>query len=246
MYDIIGDVHGCYPELLALLEKIDYKPHTESGYTHPRHRKLVFVGDLTDRGPASLQVIALVTHLVKNKQALYVPGNHCDTLYRWMMGRNVQVKHGLETTVAELKNVSAEERKHTIHAFTKLVQHSSYYLTLDQSKLIVAHAGMKTSLFGRQDKEVRKFCLYGDITGKKDADGFPIRGDWAQHYKGKRWIIYGHTPVLKPRQVNRTINIDTGCVFGGSLTALHYPEFKFESVPSSMPYVPEKFRLDNG
>jgi protein phosphatase len=108
----------------------------------------------------------------------------------------------------------------------------------------VSHAGIKSDLIGKHTKAVRRFCLYGDITGEKHADGSPVRRDWARHYNGEAWIVYGHTPVKKPRFVNRTVNIDTGCVFGGALTALRYPEMTFEQVSSSLPFIPEKFRLD--
>jgi len=88
--------------------------------------------------------------------------------------------------------------------------------------------------------------LYGDITGEKHPDGSPVRRDWAQYYKGKPYIVYGHTPVREVRKVGRTYNIDTGAVFGGKLSALRFPEFEIISVPSSMPFVAEKFReLDN-
>jgi protein phosphatase len=112
---------------------------------------------------------------------------------------------------------------------------------LDEGRLIVSHAGIRQDMIGRSDKAVKTFCLYGDITGEKREDGTPVRRDWAQHYTGRSWIVYGHTPVEKPRFLNRTVNIDTGCVFGGHLTGLRYPELTFEMVPSSLPYVPEKF-----
>ncbi|CAN0329423.1 unnamed protein product, partial [Chrysoparadoxa australica] len=74
-------------------------------------------------------------------------------------------------------------------------------------------------------------------------DGYHVRRDWAKQYRGKAWIVYGHTPVKEPRVINNTINIDTGAVFGNKLTALRYPEIKTVSVEyTSMPYISEKFR----
>lgn len=243
MYDIVGDIHGCYRELLCLLDQLGYEER-EGVYTHPQGRKLVFLGDLTDRGPESLRVIRLVTRLVKHKQALYVPGNHCNKLYRFLLGRNVQVTHGLETTVEELTNVSKELRTKISRDFIHLYEQAPLYLVLDEGKLVVAHAGITENLIGQHNRKVKTFVLYGDITGEKDENGFPIRRDWAKKYTGKSWIVYGHTPVKEPRFVNRTVNIDTGCVFGGHLTGLRYPEMTYEMVPSSMPFVAEKFRLD--
>jgi protein phosphatase len=243
MYDIIGDIHGCYNELLQLFDKLGYIEQNQQ-FIHPKGRKLVFVGDLMDRGPNSIKVIQLVTRLVREDLALYVPGNHCDKLYRLFLGRDVQVTHGLETTVAELGKLSSETKQQVKKNFIHLVENAPLYLVLDKGQLIVSHAGIHQDLIGLQNKKVRTFCLYGDITGEKDETGFPIRRDWAQNYTGKSWIIYGHTPVKQPRFINNTVNIDTGCVFGGHLTGLRYPEMTFELIPSSLPFVAEKFRLD--
>lgn len=243
MYDIIGDIHGCYSELLQLFDKLGYIERNQL-YINPLGRKLVFVGDLMDRGPNSIKVIQLVTRLVSEELALYVPGNHCDKLNRLFLGRDVQVTHGLETTVDELGKLSSETKQQVKKDFINLVENAPLYLVLDEGQLIVSHAGIRQDLIGQYNKKVRTFCLYGDITGEKDKTGFPIRRDWSQEYTGESWIIYGHTPVKQPRFINRTVNIDTGCVFGGQLTGLSYPEMTFELVPSSLPFVAEKFRLD--
>lgn len=95
--DIIGDVHGCYDELVKLLKKLRYEQKNKM-WMHPAGRKLVFLGDITDRGPASLKVIELVHSLYKDGLAYYTPGNHCNKLYRYFLGNKVQVTHGLETT----------------------------------------------------------------------------------------------------------------------------------------------------
>jgi len=129
--------------------------------------------------------------------------------------------------------------------FIHLVETSPLYVVLDEGNLIVSHAGIRQDLIGQKNQRVKTFCLYGDITGETDATGFPIRKDWAQDYEGDSLIVYGHSPVKQPRFVNQTINIDTGCVFGGHLTGLRYPELTFEMIPSSLPLVAEKFRLKN-
>ncbi|MBU8906898.1 bis(5'-nucleosyl)-tetraphosphatase PrpE [Desertibacillus haloalkaliphilus] len=240
-YDVIGDIHGCYDEFVSLTKKLGYNWEEEVP-VHPGNRKLVFVGDLTDRGPQSVKTMETVIALVKKGLAYYVPGNHCDKLYRYFLGRNVQITHGLETTVAELEALDKKSYAKISDEFRQLVEDAPLYLELDDGQLIVAHAGIRGDYIGRHDKKVKTFVLYGDITGEKNEDGTPVRRDWAKHYKNDAWIIYGHTPVKIPRKINYTINIDTGCVFGGQLTACRYPEIETVSVDSSLPLVEEKFR----
>lgn len=239
--DIIGDIHGCLEELLELLEVLGYQ-NKGSQWVHPDNRKLVFIGDLMDRGPSSLKVIELVYQLVtKDKLAKYIPGNHCDKLYRYFLGNNVKIQHGLETTVEEYQALNKKEQVAITNKMIRLYEQAPLYLEIPEVNAVIAHAGIKESLIGRNDKKVKTFVLYGDITGEKLPDGRPVRRDWAKHYTGDRWIVYGHTPVLEPRFVNKTVNIDTGCVFGNKLTAFRLPEEKIISVPSKQPFNEEKF-----
>lgn len=240
--DVIGDIHGCYEEFVTLTKKLGYEWNHDIP-VHPEDRVLAFVGDLTDRGPESIKVINTVHKLVmEEKKAYYCPGNHCNKLYRYFLGRKVQTTHGLETTVAEYQALTPKERNLVNNRFTRLYESSPLYLQLDEGKLIVSHAGIQEDYIGRTDKKVQTFVLYGDITGETNPDGTPVRRDWAKNYSGSRWIVYGHTPVKEPRRIGNTINIDTGAVFGNKLTAFRYPELETVSVPSSMPYVEEKFR----
>nr|WP_096189367.1 bis(5'-nucleosyl)-tetraphosphatase PrpE [Evansella halocellulosilytica] len=240
LYDIIGDIHGCYDEMLDLLQKLGY--HMYKGeLIHSSKRKPVFLGDLTDRGPQSVSVIKGVARWVKNGQAYYCPGNHCNKLYRYLLGRNVVINNGLETTVEELQQRSNDDREKISSSFIELYEQSPLYLQLDDNKLIVAHAGIRPDYIGKDHKKVKTFVLYGDITGEKHPDGRPIRRDWSSKYHFDSFIVYGHTPVKEARKVGQTINIDTGCVFGNKLTALQWPEKNVVSVPSNQPYVAEKF-----
>lgn len=243
--DIIGDVHGCFDELCHLFNRLGYKKE-QNIFIHPEKRVPVFLGDITDRGPASLAVVHLVYDMVVNKKtAHYVPGNHCNKLYRFFLGNNVMHRYGLETTVAEYKALNPRDQKKIRHQFMTLYEQAPLYLQLPEVHAVIAHAGIKEDYIGRTDKKVKSFVLYGDVSGASHADGRPIRGDWAQHYKGEDWIVYGHTPVKEPRIVNKTINIDTGCVFGNALTAFQLPEEKIVTVPSKQPYIAEKFTYFN-
>lgn len=240
--DIIGDIHGCYREFIELTQKLGYA--WKAGIpVNPQGRKLAFVGDLTDRGPESLKTAELVwTLVIEQDLAYYVPGNHCNKLYRYLLGNKVQITHGLETTVSEFSALGSKEQSTFREKFQQLYDSSPLYHVLDNGKLVIAHGGIREDYIGENNSKVKTFVLYGDITGQSNPDGTPVRRDWAKKYSGKATIVYGHTPVKEPRIINNTYNIDTGAVFGGSLTALRYPEMELISIPSTMPYVAEKFR----
>ncbi|MBP1947221.1 bis(5'-nucleosyl)-tetraphosphatase PrpE [Virgibacillus litoralis] len=239
--DVIGDVHGCMEELQELFHTLGYR-YERRIFLHPDGRTPVFLGDITDRGPHSIALIKLVYDMViVHKKARYVPGNHCNKLYRYFLGNDVKQRYGLETTVAEYTSLPKSEQQTVKEQFIELYENTPLYLEIPEVKTIVAHAGIKEEYIGRTDKRVKTFVLYGDITGKFDEDGRPIRRDWAQDYQGSYWIVYGHTPIKQPRTINKTINIDTGCVFGNMLTAFRLPEEKVVSVQSKQPLVEEKF-----
>ncbi|MGN7407747.1 bis(5'-nucleosyl)-tetraphosphatase PrpE [Sporosarcina sp. SAFN-010] len=243
MFDIIGDIHGCYDELLDLLDTLGYS--LKSGIPiHPSGREIAFVGDGMDRGPSSLQVMQLLFAMQDKGQLIYSPGNHCNKLYRFAKGNDVQQTHGLETTVAELDSLPKEKRAQTLKRYRQFYEELPLYHQLDSEKLIIAHAGLPEQLIGAPpSRTVRTFVLYGDISGKTLSDGRPERRDWAKSYHGTPWIVYGHTPVEEPRFKHHTVNIDTGCVFGGKLTALRWPELETVSVASKQPFQPEKFTV---
>lgn len=230
-FDIIGDVHGCYDELMSLLEELGYQV-SEGAARHPEGRKLVFLGDIVDRGPGIVDVLQLVMASVEAGTALAVPGNHDIKLVRKLSGRDVQITHGLEDSLSQLAAEPDEFREQVRQFLDGLVSH----YVLDGGKLVVAHAGMKEEMQGRGSGKVRDFAMYGETTGETDEFGLPVRYNWASEYRGKASVVYGHTPVPEADWLNRTINIDTGCVFGGSLTALRYPEKEIVSVPATRVY----------
>jgi protein phosphatase len=236
-FDVVGDVHGCREELLALLEKLGYEA-TEAGsggapgFRHPQGRKAVFLGDLVDRGPDTPGVLRTVMAMVEGGAALCVPGNHDVKLMRKLRGRNVRITHGLAESLAQLEGEDEGFRAKVAAFIDRLVSH----YVLDDGKLVVAHAGMKEPLQGRGSARVRDFALYGETTGETDEFGLPVRYDWAAEYRGRATVVYGHTPVPEPEWLNGTLCIDTGCVFGGRLTALRYPERETVSVPAARTY----------
>ncbi len=235
-FDIIGDVHGCFEELVELLGKLGYETGKSAGaWHHPEGRKMVFVGDLVDRGPKIPEVIRLVMDSVNFGSALCVPGNHDMKFMRKIWGKDVQITHGLADSLAQFEAYEQHYRGFSRVAADFIHKLVSHYL-LDDGKLVVAHAGMKESMQGRGSGAVREFALFGETTGETDEFGLPVRYNWAAEYRGAALVVYGHTPVPEPEWLNRTMNIDTGCVFGGKLTALRYPERELVSVQAREVY----------
>ena len=239
-FDIIGDLHGCFDELVELLTQLGYSVEKQSNVPGslaysvkpPEGRKVVFLGDLVDRGPKIPEVLRLVMSMVQAGTALCVPGNHDIKLMRKLRGKDVQITHGLADSLQQLDKESPEFRAQVSDFLDELVSH----YVLDEGKLVVAHAGMKEEMQGRGSGKVRDFALYGETTGETDEFGLPVRYNWAAEYRGKAMVVYGHTPVPQPDWLNRTINIDTGCVFGGNLTALRYPEKELVAVAARETY----------
>jgi protein phosphatase len=232
-FDIIGDVHGCHAELTELLRELGYQL-TAGGLmaTPPDGRRAVFVGDYGDRGPDTPAVLKLVMSMAEAGSAICLPGNHDIKLVRKLKGREVQITHGLEETLQQFDGESEAFREQAREFLDRLVSH----VVLDDGKLVVAHAGMKEAYQGRSSGRVRDFALFGETTGETDEFGLPVRLAWAADYRGRAAVVYGHTPVRDAEWLNDTINIDTGCVFGGRLTALRWPERELISIPARRTY----------
>ncbi|MET9950492.1 polynucleotide kinase-phosphatase [Streptomyces sp. NPDC006339] len=222
-FDIIGDIHGCRSELETLLGKLGYV----DGH-HPEGRTAVFVGDLVDRGPDSPGVLRRVMSMVAAGDALCVPGNHENKLGRWLRGRKVQQTHGLAETIEQLEREPEEFRAQVTEFIDGLVSH----YVLDEGRLVVCHAGLPEKYHGRTSGRVRSHALYGDTTGETDEFGLPVRYPWAEDYRGRATVVYGHTPVPTTSWINNTICLDTGAVFGGKMTALRWPERELVDVPA--------------
>ena len=234
-FDVVGDVHGCHGELVSLLGALGWSVAPDGlDAHHPDGRTAVFLGDLVDRGPATPAVLRLVMQMVASGAALCIPGNHENKLKRALDGRNVTVSHGLAESLKQLGDEpDAEAFGNEVRRFVDgLVSHA----VLDDGALVVAHAGLPEAFHNRSSGAVRSFALYGDTTGETDEFGLPVRYPWADDYRGKAAVVYGHTPVPEAVWHNNTICLDTGCVFGGSLTALRWPERELVSVPAAATY----------
>ncbi len=246
-FDIIGDVHGCAGELEQLLTSLGYAvrrsedPENGPSYdvTPPEGRTALFLGDLVDRGPRTPDVLRLVMGMVEAGTGHCILGNHEAKLLRKLNGRNVKIAHGLAETLEQLAAEPPAFSEKVAGFIDGLISH----FWLDQGRLAVAHAGLQGEMMGRSSGAVRAFALYGETTGETDEFGLPVRYNWAKEYRGQTKIVYGHTPVPEAEWLNGTICIDTGCVFGGKLTALRYPEMELVSVPAAEVYCEPMRRL---
>lgn len=244
-FDIIGDIHGCCDELEQLLDKLGYRTittdehdplWTNAVYSHPEGRRVIFLGDLVDRGPRILDVVRIVRNMVQQGTGFCIPGNHDMKLLRKLRGKNVQITHGLAQSINEIESLPDDMREAFCKQLSQFLDSLVSHYVFDQGRLVVAHAGMKEEMQGRGSGKVREFALYGETTGETDEFGLPVRYNWAAEYRGSAMVVYGHTPVPEPEWLNRTVNIDTGCVFGGKLTALRFPEKEYVSVSAKRAY----------
>lgn len=239
-FDIIGDVHGCHDELEELLELLGYTQDPEAGRRHPAGRRAMFVGDLVDRGPGVVEVVSLVMRMVAAGAALCVPGNHDIKLMRALEDHPVTIAHGLEESLRQISALPAEESQRFVVEYCAFVRAMPPYAVLEGGALVVAHAGMPEEYQGRVSHRIRAYAFYGDPTGEYDQYGRPIRYDWAADYRGQAAVVYGHTPHKEATWINNTVNLDTGCVHGGRLTAARWPERDLVSVAAHGVYAPRK------
>ena len=234
-FDIIGDVHGCIDELIGLMRELGYnvdKEGKEWQVCHEEKRKLVFVGDLVDRGPANIECVRLVSDAKKAGIAYVVEGNHEAKLRRALRGHDVKQTHGLEETMKEVEALDDTGRAE----IGKRLEGTLSHVVLDEGRLVVAHAGLPEEMHLGVGGRVNAFAKYGETSGESDAYGLPVRHAWADRYEGEATVVYGHTVTPEAQWVGNTICIDTGCVFGGKLTALRWPERTLVERPAARTY----------
>ena len=230
--DFIGDIHGCYDEMLSLITQLGYEKQGDV-YRHPQGRKLVSLGDIMSRGPRSLDALAFWHRQLAANEGYMIDSNHGWKVARWLNGQNVSMQHGDELLVEEFEAYEQQYGTEQTAALKKqyaamLLAAPSHYIFTEngQPVLVATHAGIRDRYIGKQSRRISDFCRYGDVQGTHD-NGRPIRGEWYAQYSSPLTVIWGHEPKLEPMQTNHTINIDQGCVFGGKLTAYRYPEKTF-------------------
>lgn len=234
-WDIISDLHGCWEELSTLMDKLGHQWDGSGAIHKPCDgRKIIFLGDITDRGPYSLACFMYAKMMVERGYASWVLGNHDSKLMRWAAGRGVKLSHGLAKTVHEFEQAGVDKKQ--VAEFLGSLPH---YLSLDDGKLVCVHGAWRDGLEKEKQGTIRSWCLYAPTTGKTLPNGMPDRIDWVTPRVVKDespWIVYGHQPYKEARLQNKTAGIDTSCVFGGKLTAMRWPEMELVDVPAKQQY----------
>lgn len=240
--DIIGDIHGCYEEMIELLERLEYKEDEKGLYKHPEGRQLISVGDVLSRGPESLKTMRFWKKHVDAGIARMIDSNHGWKIARYLDGRKVTLSHGDENIAAELEafalEAGDEEAKGLRDELKQFLLSAPSHLLFGRNgvrRVVVTHAGIRDEYIGKQSKRIQDFCRYGDTDGM-DGKGAPVRKEWYVEHESGEIIVWGHDPRPFPTVVKNTVNIDQGAVFGGSLTAYRYPEGKFVSVKAKRDY----------
>ncbi|UQZ35011.1 polynucleotide kinase-phosphatase [Paenibacillus sp. PK3_47] len=241
-FDVIGDIHGCYDEMLELLGQLGYTPDDEGLFRHPDGRTLISAGDVMSRGPKSLETLSFWKQHCDAGAARMIDSNHGWKIARYLDGRSVTLSHGDEKFAAELAQYARDNGDGAADAFKKemkqfLLSAPSHLVLCSNGvrRVVVAHAGIRDEYIGKQSRRISDFCRYGDTEGT-DGSGKPVRKEWYVEHDSGELIVWGHDPRPYPAVVKNTINIDQGAVFGGALTAYRYPEGQFVSVKAQQDY----------
>lgn len=231
--DVIGDLHGCYDELVGLLERLGHGDMILEDRLDAPEPRVIFVGDLVDRGDRNLDTFDLVVELVERGEALCVIGNHDRRFARWLRGDDVALTHGLADTVAEFEQLTKEEQRAFRQRALAFYDSLPSAIRFDGGRAVVVHAAWRPGMKVEENpKKVYYYAMYGPTTGRKTPEGYPERLDWASKYRGPEHVVFGHQVYKVPYINPFATGIDTGCVFGGGLTALRWPEKELVTEPS--------------
>lgn len=231
--DVIGDLHGCLSELTSLLQLLGHDRILDARY-RPDTPDLIFVGDLVDRGDRNLETLLVIIDLVERGAAKCVLGNHDYRFARWLKDDHVAVTHGLDVTVEEFLRFPEEEQQELREKVLRFYDTLPSVVRFDKGRGVVVHAAWRPTMKVEEDpKRIFYYAMYGPTTGETTDEGYPVRYNWSPVYRGPEHAIFGHQVYPKPNEQPFATGIDTGCVFGGALTALRWPSRELISVPST-------------
>jgi Calcineurin-like phosphoesterase len=206
---VVGDIHGCYDELMELLEKVNFSADD----------RIVAVGDLVTKGPKNREVLEL---FMRDARFSTVIGNHDLALRRKWNGEKIKLKSAQKTTHKELK---AEKE-----IYASFLNKAPF--TIDLNTHLVVHAGLRPNveLYSQTTEDMTLLRTLGK--DRESHDGTP----WYDVYDGEKVVLFGHWPAPEPRRGAKAIGLDTGCVYGYNLTAYIIETGEFVSVQAKRSY----------
>jgi predicted phosphodiesterase len=211
---VIGDVHGCYDELLELLERVAFGADD----------RVVCVGDLVVKGWKNREVLDL---MMTDNRFSSVLGNHDRVLLRHWRGEDVRLKKAHKKALAELE---ADQARYAAYL-------ESLPLMIDLGSFAVVHAGVRpgVALDEQSVEDLTELRTLGE--DRRSREGTP----WYEIYAGEKTVIFGHWPAGELRRGPRALGIDTGCVYGYQLTAYIIETEEEVRVQARQAYDPPKF-----
>ena len=206
---VVGDIHGCFDELIGLLDLIKLQ----------RDDRVVAVGDLITKGPKSREVLDL---FISDRRFSSVVGNHDRAIRQKLRGEPLRLTKDQRQTMVELE---ADRERYA--AFLRSLPY-----TIDLGSYLVVHAGLRPGV--RLDQQ-----MASDLTEIRTMGADPKRRrgvPWYEVYRGPQTILFGHWPGKKPRRATHAIGLDTSCVYGGQLTAFIIETQEFATVKAREMY----------
>jgi|SRR5215813_5274678 len=206
---VVGDIHGCYDELVDLLANADFAASD----------RLIAVGDLITKGPKNSQVL---DRFIADEQFSSVIGNHDLAVLRYWRGEQV--------TLTSWQRKAVEELQRNHNSYQRYL--SSLPFCIDLSTHLIVHAGMRPDvpLLKQDHRDLTELRTLGEHRTSREGTA------WYEAYQGEQLVLFGHWPAPEPRRGRRAIGLDTGCVYGGRLTAFIIETSEIITVPAHRPY----------
>ncbi len=206
---VVGDLHGCYDELLDLLDKVSFGSED----------RLICVGDLITKGPKNREVL---DRFMTDPQFASVLGNHDLALRRRWNGEKFKLKPSQKPTHKELK----KEKDRYVPFLNQLP------FSIDLGTHLVVHAGLRPGIefHSQTSEDMTELRSLGE--DRASRKGTP----WYEVYDGEKIVLFGHWPSGEPRRGKKAIGLDTGCVYGGQLSAYIVETGELTSVPARQVY----------